>query len=297
MIKFLMTIFTCTVYIIFNNIYAGARYKLQITNNTNYDVYVMSDSDWCIENNANTIRGGGIVKTNSSVTFGFNDSNNNNCNDAQKHIVIRVFPLINGSNKYDSINQENDSFFTFVHQKNNGNWSNLIQPVRMVGNFSGAYDMNTNSYPSADYLTYVSSATCRGKDCLNKWSDDKDDMDLNITLKTSYKFQPVGLGDMTVTDGYGNILTPLVGTDLNSPRPARYSGLDKYILRFTRTTKQCVVSDNILTCDSTIGYISRNYLSYNINNVVLTCQQTQSGDPQCPWISLKNASNTPASIY
>ncbi|MCF6775370.1 hypothetical protein L3V83_02165 [Thiotrichales bacterium 19X7-9] len=238
-------------------LYASADYKFKIANHMPYAITINKATDkkciYSVDGLPMTI------SANSDNTFKFEDKNAffSDCYNSKKSFSIDGTVNVNGQSQTITIKWKHD---------NSGGWYTTISGE---GN-----------------VLSLEKATCDGDDCLDTKSKGSGDMDLyaviNIKPGAEDQFIPVSLqlGNIKVMDGYGKeipveAVTGRVTLDYSK----------KYIISFSKTTRECKVVQGIINCPSSIGF------SRQGENLVFACNQTESNDTACPWV-IKEGSNS-----
>ncbi|MCF6765492.1 hypothetical protein L3V82_06875 [Thiotrichales bacterium 19S3-7] len=247
--KFILSVFTLSLCNI-GVLYASADYKFKIANNMPYSITIAKATDkkciYSVDGLPMTI------SANSDNTFKFEDKNAffSDCYNSKKSFSVEGTVDVNGQSQSITIKWKHD---------NSGGWYTTISAE---GN-----------------VLSLEKATCDGEDCLDTKAKGSGDMDLyaviNIKPGADDQFIPLSLqlGEVKITDGFGKVVTaePVTGR-------VTLDYTKKYIISFTKTTKQCKVVQGIVNCPSSVGFTRQN------EDLVFTCNQTESNDSACPWV-------------
>lgn len=97
--------------------------------------------------------------------------------------------------------------------------------------------------------------------------------------------ETIGLGDISVTDGFGKpqaidhqTFTPPSDTEI-------------YIIHFSKSGSTCRIDNKNITCSKGVGFSNQN------DKVVFFCQQTNKHDAQCAWVTTGKSAQSPVNPY
>ncbi|MCF6765232.1 hypothetical protein L3V82_05570 [Thiotrichales bacterium 19S3-7] len=134
----------------------------------------------------------------------------------------------------------------------------------------------------------LTSATCNGNDCLNTWYNVPGDNTTRIQLSyhggdiSVSDVKTIGLGDATVTNGYGKAVGGDGSIDLSD---------GPFVIHFSKTQAECRFNDGLLTCDKGVSYTYT-----DSDQLVFVCSQKYNGSDKCPWITADTATNVANSV-
>ncbi|MCF6765646.1 hypothetical protein L3V82_07665 [Thiotrichales bacterium 19S3-7] len=245
------------------NSYAGTTFKFTLRNTSKYDVK-LSEGNWkCIKMLVN-FPNNKILSSDKEVTFSAQDdgAEGNGCEGHEKHFSI-YYQFVDQNNLAIGDKKE----VQWKHYKKSGSWGFIVD-----GETQGNLILH--------------SASCKGKDCKNKWVSGNDGDQFIETTDGFGKYVSIGLGDIVVTDGVGKQLG-LTDVDLGSVD-------DVYIFHFSKTQEVCRYTNKMITCDNGVGSTFRS------DSFVFFCRQAYPSDASCPWASVSNSvnySNAAVNIY
>ncbi|TNF65364.1 MAG: hypothetical protein EP298_12700 [Gammaproteobacteria bacterium] len=248
----ILTLGLCNISVL----YASADYKFKISNHMPYSITISKSYEKCLYDVDDLPM---TIAANSDKTFKFEDKNKfaTNCYNGTKKLDLDGTVDVNGQTQKITIkwrHTKDSSWYTTISGESN--------------------------------VLALTKATCDGNNCLDTKSKGNGDMDLyaeiNIKPGAEDQFIPVSLklGDIKVMDGYGKV----VPTEEVTGR-VTLDYTKKYIISFSKTTKECKVLQGIVSCPSSIGFTRQD------ENLIFSCKQTESNDTACPWVT-KEGSNS-----
>ncbi|TNF66164.1 MAG: hypothetical protein EP298_09825 [Gammaproteobacteria bacterium] len=268
-----------------NVAFSSANYSVYIRNNTNFNIKIeYNSSSYCISNN----KAEGLPLTIGSQqeeTFSFEDDNGlfgDNCTGENKALGLIV--TVQDTTTGDQIGN-----IWLDH------YMNIIDYMP-----TPSYPYETPIYAWQSRVTNpsgnigpvtLSSALCDASDCLNQFVDASGDGSYMLTFDydggeiSSSMINAVGLGDITVTNGYGKPISSDGAVDLNT---------GKYVIHFSKTQAECTFNGGLLKCDPGVGYsyVDHDDSDSSNDSVVFMCNETTLNENPCPWLVQNTASNT-----
>ncbi|MCF6766317.1 hypothetical protein L3V82_11080 [Thiotrichales bacterium 19S3-7] len=273
------------IFLSINNIaFSSANYSVYIRNNTNFNIKVeYNSSSYCISNN----KADGLpltVSSQSEETFTFEDDNGlvgDHCTGENKALglIVTVEDTTTG-------NQVGEVWLDHYY--------NIVDyiPTTYYPYESPVYSWQsrvTNSTGNIGPVT-LSSALCDASSCLDQFVDASGDGSYMLTFDydggdiSSSMINAVGLGDITVTNGYGKPIPDTGTVNLNE---------GKYIIHFSKTQAECSFNGGLLRCDSGVSYSYVDHDDDDSSNdsVVFMCSETVEKETPCPWL-VQNTTNS-----
>ncbi|TNF69170.1 MAG: hypothetical protein EP298_04355 [Gammaproteobacteria bacterium] len=250
-------------------VYANSEYNMYITNNTDVTIQISATNVKCMEqiedeggtHNIETYFQVNIAPGNTYNLY-LKDEDTGSCSGNSKRfdLVSRALLSSEGIEPLDGVDYK--TYLRWIHDKNDGNWETMMTTF-------------TDDSYSSNVLTYTNVLCQSGSDWIgcSSWIDGGSNFKATVE-ETNYEYQidTLNLGNAVVTDGFGKIIPiePLTNS-------IEFREGITYYVRFSKISTYCMIKDELITCPSSIDFISYD------KDVVFACAQTELGDSTCPW--------------
>ncbi|MCF6765233.1 hypothetical protein L3V82_05575 [Thiotrichales bacterium 19S3-7] len=257
---------------------ASGTYKVTVLNQSSYPITVDPDSssNKCISSYSVTSPANGsfpqTIQSEAMMTFEYTDKNtwNGSCSGVAKKLYLNM-----QSNTSTQVSAQVYIYHGNEGSTTNGDWYTQISTQNAT--------KATTTVAGLD----LKSATCgpNNANCLDTkyYSNGNFDMMLSVgAFVNKVKAVAIGLGSITLTTSYGQPVS-----DSSDSGSSVYSFKlndaisNYYLFHFSSTTQSCGFINDALSCDPGITY----YYDSSKNYYVFMCQQSKTGQPQCPWLT------------